>query len=431
MKYHVFTKKTAQTLFAAFVLFVFASIVSTIIFSANSAGAGEEHNLSGFAWSDNIGWISFNCTDLDSCATVNYGATASPRGGVLSGYAWSDNIGWISFNEGELGGCPQEPCRAVVENGVLFGWARALSFGGGWDGWISLGGTNPDYGVVQSGNVGALEGYAWGADVVGWVLFNLPFDFGGVEADVPGEAALAECEDTFDNEGDGRIDAADPGCWSDPSDATTYNPLDNDESDEPQCTDNLDNDGDNKTDENDPGCWTNPNFPNTYNPLDNDEFNILQPAFSAAPVTLIEGEATTLSFECFDSESSQGVNFSTDGQSSGTAVLFPEQTVTYSLVCSNGGEATVEVIVLHPNVTLTADPTLVQPSGVSIISWSATNVDSCVVTGPNAFLGTGTSGSESTGPLTEQSIYTITCQTKTEPIQASIIVNVLPKFEER
>ena len=44
---------------------------------------------------------------------------------------------------------------------------------------------------------------------------------------------------------DGLIDAADPGCWLDPNDPNSYDPLDNNEGDRTsQCQDQKDNDGD-------------------------------------------------------------------------------------------------------------------------------------------------------------------------------------------
>lgn len=52
--------------------------------------------LSGYAWNDGIGWISFNCSNDNSCATSNYSVTIS--NGTFSGWAWNDIIGWISFN---------------------------------------------------------------------------------------------------------------------------------------------------------------------------------------------------------------------------------------------------------------------------------------------------------------------------------------------
>ena len=73
---------------------------STVDYKVSSDADG---NLSGWAWSDNYGWISFSCTDggsngEDICSTSNYGVTVSTSTGEFDGYAWSENIGWISFN---------------------------------------------------------------------------------------------------------------------------------------------------------------------------------------------------------------------------------------------------------------------------------------------------------------------------------------------
>lgn len=40
-----------------------------------------------------------------------------------------------------------------------------------------------------------------------------------------------QCSDGTDNDGDGLVDADDPGCWTDPTDPSTYDPLDDDETD--------------------------------------------------------------------------------------------------------------------------------------------------------------------------------------------------------
>jgi hypothetical protein len=54
-------------------------------------------NLSGWAWNDQIGWISFNCHDTsDNCSQSVY--QVSVANGEFSGWAWNDLIGWISFN---------------------------------------------------------------------------------------------------------------------------------------------------------------------------------------------------------------------------------------------------------------------------------------------------------------------------------------------
>jgi hypothetical protein len=117
-------------------------------------------NITGFAWSDNIGWVCFD--DATYCSTSN--VTADTTTGALSGYAWSENIGWINFGPNSCG------TQATLSGGALTGWAQAVANGSGWDGCISLSGSSPAYGVTLSS--GAFNGYAWGSDVVGWLSFN-------------------------------------------------------------------------------------------------------------------------------------------------------------------------------------------------------------------------------------------------------------------
>lgn len=127
--------------------------------------------MTGWAWSDNIGWISFSCVNDGTCGTTsNYGFSVAADG-AISGYAWSDNVGWISANTADVSGCPSSPCAPVisVSNGTISGWLKALSNGGGWDGWVSLSGSG--YGPTLGTN-GTFSGYAWGSDVVGWVDFS-------------------------------------------------------------------------------------------------------------------------------------------------------------------------------------------------------------------------------------------------------------------
>ncbi len=157
------------------------------------AKAGSSDNVFGWAWSENIGWISFNSTNTGTA--VDYGVSIDPSTGLFSGYAWAGGgemngsatatIGWISFNSDDLTGCPSPPCEARVDltpEGTycggqynVCGWARALSATsspGDWDGWIKLNGIslNPD--------TKEFEGWAAGWDdststaVIGWISFN-------------------------------------------------------------------------------------------------------------------------------------------------------------------------------------------------------------------------------------------------------------------
>lgn len=152
-----------------------AFVAAALLVLPSFAQAGAEHNLAGFAWSSNIGWVSFNCIDIaGACASSNYGVNHNANGS-LTGYAWSSNIGWIQF--GGLSGFPSGNGTFSVNattssSGTgLVGWAKAIAAdGNGWDGWISLSGTSPSYGVSISGSY--YTGYAWGGPVVGWLSFD-------------------------------------------------------------------------------------------------------------------------------------------------------------------------------------------------------------------------------------------------------------------
>jgi len=220
-------------------------------------------NVSGFAWSSNIGWISFNSNDCDNNGTIYSGTPAGcPSGnpyrsyavsidndtGNFSGYAWSSNIGWISFNrcgtdnncstnDGDTGNPPNSPTNdpgsgtgpiAKVEldyaspnYGQITGWAKILAVGE--DGWIrfdhSSGSSGPfpipfpfdDIDVDDSGttfplpfpfddidlvagsgssdanakidiNTGIFSGWAWNGNDngtgIGWISFNCADDSG-------------------------------------------------------------------------------------------------------------------------------------------------------------------------------------------------------------------------------------------------------------
>lgn len=162
---------------ALVILLVLGSI--TRVEKSGIASAGSQHNLSGYAWSDNIGWVSFNCTNNGSCASGDYGVNVDAVGN-FSGYAWSDNIGWVSFNSSDVAGCPQSPCSVHLDynTGAVTGWAKALAGtgtlnqAGGWDGWIALRSTqNPWRPSVSFGGRNGY-GYSWGSDVVGWLSWR-------------------------------------------------------------------------------------------------------------------------------------------------------------------------------------------------------------------------------------------------------------------
>ncbi len=180
-------------------IFIIALVFSISFF--NFVESSTLDNVSGYGWNADqtlpdepggMGWLSFNCTSGGDCGAVDYGVNIDASGNI-TGYAWSSNYGWLKF--GGLSGFPTSggttPANAKLTGNNVTGWARFCSVAdspstcigwagtnptnGGWDGWVSLAGTAPNYGVTLSGN--AFSGYAWGGDdggknVVGWIDFS-------------------------------------------------------------------------------------------------------------------------------------------------------------------------------------------------------------------------------------------------------------------
>jgi len=217
-----FTKGASQSRLTLSVGFVTLMLVLGIISYDRQVGtvtAGTEHNMSGWAWSDTVGWLSFN--SLNGSPGIDYGVNATVDGngnlnGPLSGYAWNDNVGWISFNCVLGGECfaPTEssfPSGAALSAGAraagntIQGFVRACSVfatgcqgslkapdrRGGWDGWISLAGESGNgrpYGVTfdpatkkfgvyhdytrSQNHIAASKSFAWGDANIGWVNFQ-------------------------------------------------------------------------------------------------------------------------------------------------------------------------------------------------------------------------------------------------------------------
>jgi len=184
------TKYTTRAILLALSLFaVFA-------FAFPAEAQIKPTHMEGWAWSSTIGWISMSCENTSTCGTSNYEVRIDSSRN-LTGYAWSSNIGWIKF--GGLSGFPTASgnaggnARIVESSGVteLQGWARACSGAanvtacsggsnpnaGGWDGWISLKGTNYSVRFDQNINQQAVPNtgtthFAWGSTNIGWIDFS-------------------------------------------------------------------------------------------------------------------------------------------------------------------------------------------------------------------------------------------------------------------
>lgn len=91
-------------------------------------------------------------------------------------------------------------------------------------------------------------------------------------------AAVPQCTDGVDNDGDTKSDIGDPGCHRDGNAANeaSFDPNDNDERDGVQCADGVDNDGDTVSDRADPGCHTDGRADNdaSYDANDDNENDV-------------------------------------------------------------------------------------------------------------------------------------------------------------
>ncbi|MEK7585041.1 MAG: hypothetical protein AAB455_00795 [Patescibacteria group bacterium] len=188
-------------------LLVGITTISTLKVFGQGATVGGD--LSGYAWSSNVGWVNFKGNAVNG-ANSNYGVEMTSDG-KLNKYAWSSNIGWINFNPStNLAAGDSWPTGATNLHGgeldaagtSFTGWARACSVfkndteanrckgelrpssdRGGWDGWISLNCLNTSCALSNykvsydqaTGQLGSLtspqNNFAWGSDVVGWISF--------------------------------------------------------------------------------------------------------------------------------------------------------------------------------------------------------------------------------------------------------------------
>ncbi|MDE2021235.1 MAG: hypothetical protein KGJ13_12945, partial [Patescibacteria group bacterium] len=108
----------------AFFLASFAFVLGSFMIPCTVAASALP--ITGWAWSDSTGWISFSGIASNGAL---YGVSEESVTGALSGYAWSDNLGWVTFNSVEVSGCPSGTCAPAVNlsTGNITGWARACS----------------------------------------------------------------------------------------------------------------------------------------------------------------------------------------------------------------------------------------------------------------------------------------------------------------
>lgn len=159
-------------------------------------------------------------------------------------------------------------------------------------------------------------------------------------------------------------------------------------------------------------------------------------SFAASPSTVnFQGE-TTLSWSTTNAvRCTASADWSGDKPVNGNETVGPlSESMTFDLSCagSDGSSVSDSVSVTvrqdtpsPPTMTFSAAADSVAMDGSTTLSWSSADTDSCLAT--NAWSGSKpTSGSESTGPLSANSTYTLECSGPGGNVSRTVTVSVEP-----
>ena len=205
-----------------YIIFVFILLTVSVLFilalqpiTSVSADTVPADEITGWGWTDTLGWISLNCVNvyagennaqLTSAHCLpspnNYGVSIDSETGQLNGSAWSSNAGWIDFNP--TIGAPSIGSLPIITGGDLYNYTVHLDtetrYLEGWavatfndtdpnnNAWIRFrAGENcstvsPDENsyCVRLNDHDYLAGWAWsgGNDGLGWIYFDESFSGG-------------------------------------------------------------------------------------------------------------------------------------------------------------------------------------------------------------------------------------------------------------
>ncbi len=127
--------------------FLIVAGVTTFSFFVWQVSADKNHKISGYAWSENIGWVSLNCYNQgisDKCAQTDYGLDFNKLTKEFFGWAWSEYGGWLCFGQTCEQNAPDgSPAKVLMtSHGLLSGFAKWINLNN--EGWLSLRGEQVD-----------------------------------------------------------------------------------------------------------------------------------------------------------------------------------------------------------------------------------------------------------------------------------------------
>jgi len=136
------------------VIVISVSLLLSILLAPALTSAATLTSLTGTAGVLNTG----GSLDFDN---FNSNAVVNPDTGAVSGYVWSEDLGWIDFSNNQA----VNSVYVDLSDGTVSGLAYALNTGGHIDF------TNFNSNVVWNQASGALSGYGWSEDL-GWIDFS-------------------------------------------------------------------------------------------------------------------------------------------------------------------------------------------------------------------------------------------------------------------
>ena len=152
---------------------------------------------------------------------------------------------------------------------------------------------------------------------------------------------------------------------------------------------------------------------------------------AADHLAITVGATTTLTWSSTNASTCAASNgWSGSRTLSGSEIISPTATTTYTLTCEGEGGSSNESVIIGvtpvspvPTVSLNALPGLISEGATSTLTWSSSNADSCVAS--NGWSGSkAVSGSEIVSPVATTT-YALTCTGSGGNGEASTTVNVM------
>lgn len=128
-------------------VFLFLCFIASMLICFYAVQANKNHKINGFAWSENLGWVSLNCYNdglLNKCASSDYGLDYDKASGEVYGFAWAEHGGWLCFGKScvdadqKIAPDGKAPTARIMDHGLLSGWANFVALGN--KGWMKLDG---------------------------------------------------------------------------------------------------------------------------------------------------------------------------------------------------------------------------------------------------------------------------------------------------